>query len=595
MKEHLLDFLEELPYADTVLIKGYEDGRSSNITAKIFREKVFRIASFLKNAGVSAQDRIAVIAEKCPETIACFFGIWLNGAIAVPVCETLSKQELSFIVNNADTKLVLASSSLREDIAEALSGAEVIYDFSAWTDIPFGAIDESTFVVERAPDAIAFLLYTSGSTGRPKGVMLSHRNIAVNAVVGAEYIGLNSTDAVLSILPYWHSFAITAEIFSMLHVGGKIFIPKNRKTLLKDIALFRPTVVLSVPRVAEMLKDGIETSVRRHPSFVQRLFASAQRITLRYYLTRPESRTLFIKALYRIVRRTVFRTVKESFGGRLRYFIGGGAPLAVHLQEFFFSIDIPMYQGYGLTEASPVISVNAPHGFKIGTSGKMIPWILPDYGGDYTFEDQRGFRGKHLKGELLVKGACVMKGYWDMEDEGAQLSEDGWLKTGDMGYIDKDGFLVLYGRRKNLICLKGGEKFYPEVIEERLKVSPYILNAMVIGEGCARPYVLINSNGELLEGCSSSEIDTVISREIRKATKHLDLYQRPVRHLILPEFTVEASLLTTTLKLKRHEIKTRYQRQITQLMIGAEELVTMTQTEPAEESTPFQAKNQSES
>jgi len=429
-----------------------------------------------------------------PQTIFAFFGIWLNGAIAVPVCETLKEKESSFILKDSGAKIVL-----RED---SLKSAEMLRKDWKKQDLA------------RDPDDTAFLIYTSGSTGNPKGVILSHRNIFVNAAVGADYIRIKSDDSMMSILPYWHLFALTAEIFTMLHVGGQIFIPKSKSTFLKDVSLFKPTIVLSIPRFAQMLKRGIETL--------------------------PKEKA------------------KEVLGGRIKYFIGGGAPLDASLQEYFLSIGIPIYQGYGLTESSPIISINAPHDFKIGTSGKIIPWLDGKYGGAYRFED----------GELLVKGKCVMKGYWNMPEETKETLQDGWLRTGDMGYIDEDGFLVLSGRKKSLICLEGGEKFYPEFIEEHLKTSAYISQAMVIGEGRKRPSALINVDEEKVKGLPREQVDKIIASEIKQLTKDFQPYQVPASFLVLPAFTAEDDLLTNTQKVKRHKVLEKYKELISGILVS---------------------------
>ncbi|MFH1407105.1 MAG: AMP-binding protein [Candidatus Omnitrophota bacterium] len=528
MKEHLLEFFENIPDNDDILIKGYENDAPRHITRRELRKKVSAAAGFLKDRGIAPGEHIAVISEKSPDTIAAFFGIWLNNAVCVPICETLTQRDLTYIAANSKAKMALCSENIKKSLEEALSGLGIpVYDFSSWKKPEYGGIGLSGFHPDKNPENTAFLLYTSGSTGNAKGVMLTHRNIALNAQVGAEYIKMTSTDAILSALPYWHSFALTAEIFTMLYAGGEICIPKNRATLLDDMRLFRPSIVLSVPRIAEMIKKGIENALSKN---------------------------------------IPLQKIKEGFGGRLKYFIGGGAPLETSLQVFFLNIGIPMYQGYGLTEAAPIISINAPHSFRIGTSGCIIPWLTQEYGGDYTFLDENGNTGKHLKGELLVRGNCVMKGYWRMEEETRNALKDGWLYTGDMGYIDKEGYLVLFGRKKNLLCLKGGEKFYPEFVEERLKTSPYISQAMVIGEGCRRPAVLINYNKDLLGQCPKEKIEAVISGEIRELTKDLDLYQRPARHAVLPEFTIQDGLLTNTLKIKRHEVLDRFKEDVRELL-----------------------------
>ncbi len=568
MKEHLLDCFDRIPDNDQVLIKGYEKDIAFKVTCKEFRLKVFKIADFLKSKQISPKERVAVITEKCPEEIAVFFSIWLNGGIAVPICETLQTRELSYILKDCGAKIILCSDSLKERIELCVeTQGPAVYGFSSWGECRSDGHSDTNSSARRDPDDIAFLIYTSGSTGKPKGVILTHRNIAVNAGISADYIRMRSADAVMSILPYWHSFALAAEIFTMLSVGGKIFIPRNKTALLKDAVLFKPTIILSIPKLAEMLKKGIESSLQKKSWIQRKIFKYAQSVSLKYHLRPVQKRTFFLKKAHSLMQKIVFQKVKETFGGCIRYFIGGGAPLDASLQEFFLSIDIPMYQGYGLTEASPVISINAPHDFKMGASGKIIPWLTEEYEGDYTFEDENGKRGKNIRGELLVKGKCVMKGYWNLEEETRCALKDGWLHTGDMGYIDEDGFVVLFGRKKSLLCLKGGEKFYPEFIEEKIKTSPYIHQVMIVGEGCKRCSVIININPDLADKYSREDIDGIIAGEIRRLTKDLESYQRPIRHFILPEFTAEEGLLTNTQKIRRHKVFEKYGKEIEDLLV----------------------------
>jgi len=567
MKQHLLEFFRQVPITDDIFIKGYESDALCEITCRQFRRQVFDTASFLKSRLVSKGDRVAVISEKCPDIISSFFGIWLNGAICVPVCETLKPVELAYILENSGTKIVLCSEALKTGIEKIASRLGVpVFDFASMRNASFNSRQNGVFTRSNNPDDTAFLIYTSGSTGDAKGVMLSHRNIALNAEVSRKHIGMAEGDSVMSILPYWHSFALTAEIFTMLGGGGGIFIPKNKASLIQDIRAFKPTIVLVVPRIAEVMKKGIEASVAKQSLLKQKLFSFARNKASNYHLAPNAFDRALQKPFYWLMKKLILGKVKNNFGGRLKYFVGGGAPLDASLQKFFLSIDIPIYQGYGLTESAPVISINSPHDFKIDTSGKMISWMGKGFFGDYTFEDDNGDRGKDLKGEILVKGACVMQGYWRMKEETDKVLQDGWLRTGDMGYVDEDGFLVISGRKKNMVCLRGGEKFYPEFVEEKLKSSPYITQAMIVGEGCTRVGVVVNVDREAAERFPKEDMDKILTGEIRSLTDEFSTHMRPVRHLILPEFTPEEGLLTNTLKIRRHEIFKKYGERIEELL-----------------------------
>ena len=542
MSDHLLSYLDTLAHRKDTVIKGYRGDSLVDICGEEVAAQANKIANFLKEQGVQPGDRVAIIAEKCPETVFSFFGIWLVGGIAVPICETLKDRELTYILEDSGSKVVLCAPAWRDarsatvahDASISHNTNQLLTTWTSWSS----SLHQETLLNHQPPppldpDTIAFLIYTSGSTGTPRGVMLTHRNIAINARTSAKYVGMNSSDAVMSFLPYWHSFALTGELFTMLHVGGKIFIPKNKTTFLKDVALCGPTIILSIPRLADVLKKGIEKNLPPKPWPAKELIASK---------------------------------VRSNFGGQLKYFVGGGAPLDASLQQFFWDIGIPMYQGYGLTETSPVISINAPHDWKMATSGKITPWLTNEMGGDYCFEDSHGHRGKGLRGELLVKGSCVMNGYWNMDNQAGGYFTDGWFRTGDVGYLDEDGYLILSGRCKSLICLEGGEKFYPEFVEERLKSSPYIEQAMVVGEGRKRCGVLINVREEAAKTTPAAELNKAIANEIRELTRGLETYQIPVNHLILPTFTVEEDLVTNTQKIRRHKILERYKEEITGLL-----------------------------
>ncbi|MBN1521937.1 MAG: AMP-binding protein [Candidatus Aureabacteria bacterium] len=565
-KETLPVFLHDLMKREDTFIRGYINGGRREISGKEFCLSARAMAHFLRSKGVSQNDRVAVIAEKCPESIISFFSIWMSGGIAVPVCETLKSDELEYILLDSGSKVVLCGSSLEKKISSLQSQNKfAIISFDKVLAEKSPSVSDEIFC-EPEPDDAAFLIYTSGSTGRSKGVILTHRNIHVNAKTSAEYIRMKKDDAVMSILPYWHSFALTAEVFTMLHVGGCICIPQDKSTFLKDIALFHPTIILSIPRLAEMLKRGIESSIEKKSSLQKKIFHLARKVCLRYHEGGRESRRRWLRLLYSLFRRIVFQKVKDSLGGRIRYFIGGGAPLDVSLQQFFFSIDLPMYQGYGLTEASPVISINAPHDFKMGTSGKIIPWMSETFDGGYCFEDDTGRRAKNIHGELLVKGPCVMKGYWDLEEETRHVLKDGWLCTGDLGYLDGDSYLVLAGRKKNLICLTGGEKFCPEFIEERIKSSSYIEQAVIVGDGCKRCSVVINVSTEKAAAHTEEELASLLSREIRYLTEGFEEFQRPLRHLVLPVFTAENGMLTSTQKVRRHVVLEKYRQEIEEFL-----------------------------
>ena len=231
--------------------------------------------------------------------------------------------------------------------------------------------------------------------------------------------------------------------------------------------------------------------------------------------------------------------------------------------------------GYGLTETSPVLGANLPHMHRLGSTGKVFPWLLPEYGGDYTFMDEEGHMGKDVHGQLLVKGDCVMKGYWRHTDASAKTMVDGWLNTGDVGHCDKDGFMYIHGRKGNMIVLIGGEKLHPEHVEDAVKQSPLITEAMVIGEKCKNVYVLVNVDSETAKKTSPEDLRKMVREEVQQRTAHLAAYQKPKDVLILPDFTMDNGMLTGSLKIRRYNIMNAYKKEIEDFLRGnGEEVAT---------------------
>ncbi len=575
----LLESTEKHPEAPLLC---FLPGKAPDLTTVTYRALSRQAADWareLRKRGIGPGDRVGIISPKSPRHFAAFYACWMLGAVAVPVCEALADMEMGFIIRDAEPGLILVDASLERKVREN-AGDIPIVDMA---DLPRPGGGEpapnSTPLPPSpaGPDDVAALIYTSGSTGMPKGVMLTHRNFIVNAVSALETVPIRQDSSIMSLLPYWHSFALTVEIVAAVWAGAQVTVPQGKRDFKKNIGLYRPTIVLLVPRIADALKTGIEKRVAESPPKVRKLFERAIHNASRIFTAGPrlDGGILRMAMHHAVYDPLVFRKIRQSFGGRLEFFVSGGAPLDLEHQIFFKYLGIPIYQGYGLTESSPVISVNSPTEHRLGSSGKMLSWLRPERGGDYTFLDENGNRGKELHGELLVKGACVMKGYWRHRDASAKTLTDGWLHTGDMGYVDEDGYLFLEGRQGNMIVLVGGEKLHPEHVEDAIKTSPLISEAMVIGESCKNVYALVNVDEDALADTPAEERQARIRREVAERCAHLAAFQRPKDVLILPEFTVEDGLLTVTMKVRRHQVLEKYGDRIREFLRNAGEEIAV--------------------
>ncbi len=537
-----------------------EDAISSLSRAETARRAALW-ADALARHGVRPGDRVAIVSEKSVAHAVSFFAVFSCGAVAVPVAEELPEAEMRFIFSDADPALILASDAYLAKAGAAAGGVPVL----ALGALPSEGAAELA-PGPAAPGDVACVIYTSGSMGRPKGVMLTHRNFLANSASSVELIGAAGGDVVLSVLPYWHSFALTVELFTLLLAGGVIAIPKDKRDFTRHMGEYRPTIVLLVPRIAAMLRQGIADQVAAGPAWKRRLFARALANAARVCRADPGlCGTPWARLMRRLYLRTVLGPLRARLGGAFRFFVSGGAPLDPECQTHFTHLGIPIYQGYGLTESSPVVSAGNAVVHRLGSSGAIASWLLPGGGGDFTFEDDAGRRGKDLRGELLLRGDCVMAGYRRREEETAAALRDGWLRTGDVGYVDGDGYLYLAGRRTNLTCLVGGEKFHPEPIEERLKSAAMIADCVVFGEGCKNAYALVVPSAEESDGMPREDVVRRIRGEIARLLADSPAHWRPRDFALIPPLSIEDGLLTSTMKVRRARVLAHHEETIREL------------------------------
>ncbi|MEW5806471.1 MAG: long-chain fatty acid--CoA ligase [Acidobacteriota bacterium] len=550
------------------------------ISSQEFCQKVEDLALKLLSLGVQQRDRIAILAENCPEWVITDHAIMSCGAITVPLHAVLPADQVHFILENSEaTGLFLAGSrdvKKMKSILESLPRLRWIILFEdADPSAGYQSIEKayqegsslgSSLYIELEkrrsaidPDEIASIIYTSGTTGVPKGVMLSHRNFLSNVEDIIGLVNFGSEDVGLSLLPLSHVMERMAS-YVYLSRGATIAFATSYETLQSDFKEVRPTVAVVVPRILEVMQGKILSRI--HASFFLKrvLFGWGLKIgTSRGRFLLEKMRPPFYLSMpYAIFSGLAFRKLHRSLGGRFRFFISGGAPLSPELGMFFFALGVPIYEGYGLTETSPVISINAPEALRFGTVGRILKRIKVRISED---------------GEILVRGPNVMKGYYGNEKATDEAFQEGWFKTGDTGYIE-DGFLTIGERKKDIIVTSSGKNIAPQRIEGFLKNSPLINNVVVFGDSRSYISALIVPDFKRLGneasrlGISLERSGRVINdeklidlfrKEIFNVTRSLASYEKIRKFILLgEEFTIDRGELTPTLKVRRNVIYDRY-------------------------------------
>lgn len=418
-----------------------------------------------------------------------------------------------------------------------------------------------------SPDDLATIIYTSGTTGIPKGVMLSHANLVSNIQILADIQDLRQGDAILSFLPLSHVLERTAT-YSFLYVGSSISFAESVETLGENMVEVRPHIMVSVPRVFEKIYSKVMDSVLKGSGLKKKLFFWALGVGHQASKLERAGETVsgMLRLKHGLARKLVFSKITAKTGGRVRFFVSGGAPLNPDIAEFFHAMGILILEGYGLTETSPVIACNTPAALKFGSVGKPVPGVDVRIAGD---------------GEILVRGPNVMQGYYGKPKETEEVLEDGWLKTGDIGYLDEEGYLVITDRKKDIIITTGGKNIAPQPIENLIKSSLYISNVVIVGsnrkfisalvvpdfdkmeEYVKQQGMLFHDRGELVR---DEKIRTFLMEEITRMTPHLSPFEQIKKIVLLDrDFMEENDELTPTLKVKRNIVESRYKELIDKL------------------------------
>ena len=539
----------KIKYKDNIFVR-------TAIESKTYEELISEAQSwggFLEKRKIKLGDRVAIVAPKSVNQLKAFLSIWLVGGIALPISETSTNSEFNFILDDATPKIILTVSSLVETLKSAYPKAEIIL-IEELDSLSEGLTISKN--LEICQDDTALLIYTSGSTGNPKGVMLTSKNINANGTSLVKVKKLTDKDVLYSILPYWHSFSLAVEVAGALHSGLSLAFTENQKTFVKDIPVFKPTIILVVPRILEMVKKSIEKQMK---SAGVEANAGYNKFLEIAPLIKGDTLDFQGNSEYRpvfdMLDEKIIKNIRSIFGKNFREFISGGAPLDLNLQRYYGYIGLPIMQGYGLTETTPVISTDCVEDYHYGSSGNILEWATAEKKGDFTFMDEKGNLGKNLVGELLIKGDCIMKGYWKHSDESSKVIVDGWLHTGDTAYFENNK-LFIKGRKTNMLVLKGGENIHPEYIENELKKSDLIDDVMIVGDGFKSIYACLTVPEEH-ENMDVEELKNILKSEVKRITVNMAKFQKPKSILILPKFTVEDGTYTGTLKVRRHVVHKR--------------------------------------
>jgi long-chain acyl-CoA synthetase len=492
----LIELLESSAqkYANNPYLLEKKTDRYEATTYKEIKEQVYKVAAGLLAMGIRKGDRIALISEGRTDWVISELGILYTGAVNVPLSILIKESaELKFRLEHSETRWIIISGSQVDKIKsfrkELKNIEKVIFldpqESYENDEIFMGDIKkigeeylsknlEKFLEIMRSigPDDYANICYTSGTTADPKGIILTHRNYTANIEQALTLMDVPEWWTTLLIIPWDHSFGHTVGIYIMMASGASLAAVQGKSYLdsLKNIGgnikEIRPVFELSAPALAKSLRKGIEKGIRDKGATIEKLFNHALKIAYRYNgigWDRGKGFKIFLKPLYKLYDVIVFKKIRASFGGRLKFFFGGAALLDIELQRFFYAIGIPMLQGYGLSETSPVISGNTEFRHKLGSSGHLVKNL------DLKICDEKGNElAVGIKGEIVVRGENVMKGYWKNEKATREAIRNGWLHTGDMGYMDSDGFLYVLGRFKSLLIADDGEKYSPEGIEETI-------------------------------------------------------------------------------------------------------------------------------
>lgn len=578
--------VEQFPDKDVFMWK--ENGVYQHMTYRDFWEKIFHAASGFSELGIGEDDKVAIISDSNPMWGITDFALASIGAVSVPVYPTLPADQAAFTLKNGDVQIAVVENkeqyekvldgdadleriiTMYPDDQQQLEGSNM--SFADLEDIgqknPLNNWEDNWRNIDR--DQLVTIIHTSGTTGRPKGVMLTHGNFLSNVeAVQFWVVELLPEDISLSYLPLSHVFERTAGHFVPLSVGVTIAYAESINTIPENLLEVKPTILTSVPRLFEKVYTMVWDEINAGSSVKKKVFNWALSIgEERYDEYQKAQMDQLIKQIampssfmrkWKLADRLVFSQVKEKLGGKLRGMVSGGGTLSSELARFFWALDLPILEGYGLTETAPIVSTNPIVRAKAGTVGKILPNV------DVKIADD---------GEVLVKGPNIMKGYYKDPDKTAEEFVDGWYKTGDIGALDEDGYLKIIDRKKRIIVLSTGKNVAPQPIENAMDESDFIGNSIVFGEKQKYIICLVNPDFENLQIwadrknikssstedlCKNEQVINLIEKEVHERTKDFAKFEQPKKVVIIgKEWTVDDGELTPKLSLRLNVIEERY-------------------------------------
>ncbi len=519
------------------LLRAYHDKSWHSTTWAEFARKAASCARHFRRLGIQPGDRVLICAENRPDYPIAEVALMAIRAVPVPTYTTNTVDDHAHILSDSGARAAIVSSEALADCVRA--GGEkaggldllLVMGDARWNQMLADDLPPDDVVQEAAlipATAMACIIYTSGTGGAPRGVMLPHRCILSNCRGAFELVRpLRLKDEIyLSFLPLSHAYEHTVGNFFFASLGTEIVYSRGVEHLAADLLSIRPTILTAVPRVLEVIRGRVMTQVARQAPWKQRLFQLA--LDIGYRRQNGGAVSLAEKAIDPLLDRIVRAKVRARFGGRLVAAVSGGARLEPDVGRFYIALGIKLLQGYGQTEAGPVISATPPDAIRIDTVGRALVGV------DLRLADD---------GEILVRGDLVMDGYWGRPDDTAAVIQDGWLHTGDIGTLDDRGNLRITDRKKDMIVLSGGENVSPAKIEGMLMAEPEIAQAVVAGDGRAGLTALLVP--------AEGHDDVSIALALSRANHRLSVTERIRRHLVVEPFTVENGLLTPTQKIRR--------------------------------------------
>ncbi|MBN2245282.1 MAG: long-chain fatty acid--CoA ligase [Candidatus Aminicenantes bacterium] len=584
-----LNTVKSFPKDDFMLYK--QDGKYIPISTNEYYEWVKHFSLALLELGIKRGDKLIILAENGPKWVMADLANICLGGISVPVYTSLIPEQIKYIIDNSDAKVVVVSDLELWKKVESIRGqlnkvehyisfmdeapAEDVFTFKEIIEKGRKVDEENPGLFEKKseeikPDDIASIIYTSGTTGVPKGVQLTHGNFLSNVKTCSSILDFDYKDTVLSFLPLSHVLERMVT-FTYIYRGCTVAYAESVETVAENLLEIRPNIMVSVPRVFEKIYSRVMDNVLASPSLKRKIFFWAANVGRQYSQFKLNNRSIpgSLQFKRNLAHKLVFSKIIEKTGGRVKFFVSGGAALSKDIAEFFYAMGLVVLEGYGLTETSPVIAVNTFDNLRFGSVGKPIPGVEVKIAED---------------GEILTRGPHVMKGYYKMPAETMEAMEGDWFHTGDIGHLDEDGFLVITDRKKDLIVTSGGKNVAPQMIENILKIQPFITSAVVIGDGRKFVSALIVPDFDKLEAFAKEKdliysnrkelienevIVKKIEEEVEKCSRNLAPYEQ-IKKIILLErdFELEEGEVTPSLKVRRNIVQKKYAAQIDALYAG---------------------------